>query len=67
MKTLILTFYTTGAISADTAASIANNLNSTISHYEKHFISIIISANNDTVKKAFKEAQDNELTVIIKH
>ena len=38
MKTLILTFYTNAVISPDTAASIANNLNSTISHYEKHFI-----------------------------
>ena len=67
MKKLLLTFYTTSIITADQAAAIAKALEAELVHYEKHFINILISANNELIKKAFKQAELNELTLFIKH
>ena len=67
MKKLLLTFYTTSIITADQAAAIAKVLEAELIHYEKHFINILISANNELIKKAFKQAELNELTLFIKH
>ena len=67
MKKLLLTFYTTSIITADQAAAIAKALEAELIHYEKHYINILINANNESVKKAFKQAELNELTLFIKH
>lgn len=67
MKKLLLTFYTTNIITADQAAAIAKILQAELVHYEKHFINILLEVNNEAVKKAFKQAELNELTLFIKH
>ena len=67
MKKLLLTFYTTSIITADQAAAIAKALEAELVHYEKHFINILVDANNELIKKAFKQAELNELTLFIKH
>ncbi|MBO7694106.1 MAG: hypothetical protein J6T10_15925 [Methanobrevibacter sp.] len=67
MKKLLLTFYTNTIITADQAAAIAKALEATITHYQKHVFNVVVEANNDLIKKAFKQAELNELTLFIKH
>lgn len=67
MKKLLLTFYTTSIISAEQATAIAKELKAELTHYNAHMINIVIEADNNAVKEAFKQAAKYELTLFIKH
>lgn len=67
MKKLLLTFYSNSPFIPLEAAAIAEALEATIINYDKHTLYIIINANNNTVKEAFKQAAKYELTLFIKH